>query len=34
MRMLQMNPAMNVGLGREKGKDKLTFLSLHFLKYD
>ena len=34
MRMLQMNPPMNVNLGREKGKDKLTFLSLHFLKYD
>ena len=32
--MLQMNPPMNVSLGREKGKDKLTSLSLHFLKYD
>ena len=25
---------MNASLGREKDKDKLTFLSLHFLKYD
>ena len=34
MRMLQMNPPTNASFGLENGKDKLTFLSLHFLKYD
>lgn len=34
MRMLQMNAPTKASFGLENGKDKLTFLSLHFLKYD